>query len=205
MLIELKREKMLEKSGFPGWDLKQKMKTKKIYLIITMVVGLLTLGIVCLGLSGRKTLQAESQKPQESTQTTTSTELKDYYSLYKDPYVVQIRTTLNSYLKDPKTLSETVLEGLGDSKSGLNNFSSDYYKGRFVVMDIKDSAVGGEEINILFPDKPDKVFWTWVYKLAEDGGYEMRGFAESPYYTQEKLDYFLKEYPQLMQDRVHSL
>ena len=71
-------------------------------------------------------------------------------------------------------------------------------------MEIKNSVAGGEEINILFPDKPDKVFWVWVYKLA-DGGYETRGFKENPYYTHERIDYYLKQYPMLLQDELHAL
>jgi hypothetical protein len=64
-------------------------------------------------------------------------------------------------------------------------------------------VAGGKFIDILFLDKPDKVFLVWVYKL-EGGEYEMRAIAENPYYTQEKIDYYYTQYPQLFNDRSHS-
>ncbi|HBY09772.1 MAG TPA: hypothetical protein VI911_06800 [Patescibacteria group bacterium] len=144
---------------------------------------------------------SDIEKPKNSQ---TDPGLQSYYDTYEDPFVIQIRTTLNSYLKDPKMLSETVLEGLGDGKSGLNSYSSEYFKGRFVVMDIKNGLAGGKEINIIFPDKPDKVFWVWVY-VTTDGVYEMRGFQVNSIYTEDKIQYFLKQYQNLIQDISHSL
>ena len=110
------------------------MKNKKIYLILITI--LLVSGGLFLILRNRKPIQSEItdkqkppleiqniQVPQETEeQKMTDAELQDYYSVYKNPFVIQIRTTLNSYLKDPKGMSETILEGLGDGKSGLNNF-----------------------------------------------------------------------------------
>jgi len=182
------------------------MKNKNIYLIF-LVTALLVLGVVFLNFRIGKSTQPiiqDDQKPQETERKMTEAELQDYYSMYKNPFVLQIRTALNSYLNDPKTLSETVLEGLGDGKSGLNSYSSDYFRGRFVVMGIKKSLAGGEEVNILFPDKPDKVFWVWVYKLA-GGDFEMRGFKENTYYTKEKIEYYINQYPQLLQNKEYSL
>jgi hypothetical protein len=179
------------------------MKNKRILIIFTTLVIIFIL-LFCVF---QRDTQVNREVVQSNTQndvTSNNNWLQDYYSLYSDPFVIQIRTTLDSYLKDPKTLNETVLEGLGDKKSGLNNFSSDYYKGRFIVIDISNSIAGGKEINILFPDKPDKVFWVWVYRIA-DGTYEFRGFKENSYYNTEKIDYYKNNYPQLFIDTLHSL
>jgi len=146
---------------------------------------------------------SDIEKP---TNSQTDPVLQSYYDSYKDPFVMQIRTTLDIYLKDPTSLSSLLVEksvGPENAKEGLDSFSSDYYKGKFVVIDIRNSVAGGKFIDILFLDKPDKVFLVWVYKL-EGGEYEMRAIAENPYYTQEKIDYYYKQYPQLFNDRSHS-
>lgn len=178
-------------------------RTKKLIFILSALLLLITVTLFVF--KGEKLSQSTAPKDQhELVQKDTDTALQGYYDSYKDPFVIQIRTTLNSYLKDPKTLSETILEGLGDGNSGLKNFSSDYYKGRFVVMDIKKALAGGEEVSILFPDKPDKVFWVWIYKTTASG-YEMRGFQQNPAYTQEKIDHYIKQYTQLINDKEHSM
>jgi len=196
-----------------------RMKNKKIYLL-TLIVIFLVLGVVFLILSRIRPTQpkiTDSQKfqlevqdieiPQETEeQKTTDEDYQNYYSVYENPFVQQIRTTLDIYLKDPTSLSSLLVEksvGPENAKEGLDSFSSDYYKGKFVVIDIRNSVAGGKFIDILFLDKPDKVFLVWVYKL-ENGEYEMRAIAENPYYTQEKIDYYYKQYPQLFNDRSHS-
>lgn len=174
------------------------MKNTKTYIILGFLLVLFTFSFFIFH-------QVTKERPTDTSSKSKSQDsLQNYYALYKDPYVIQIRTTLDSYLKDPKALSEIILEGLGDGKSGLNNFSKDYYKGRFVVMDIKNSISGGMEVNILFPDKPDKVFWVWVYGFS-DGNYELKGFSENTLYTQGDVEYYLKTYSQLISDKNYSL
>ena len=71
-------------------------------------------------------------------------------------------------------------------------------------MDIKNAIAGGKEINILFPENPNKVFWVWIYKTSENV-YEMRGFQQNSEYTKESIHYYIKQYPQLVNDIAHSL
>jgi hypothetical protein len=148
--------------------------------IIILICGAV---LVCvLGVIAWKVV--DRPKPSKVTQSNTVT--LDNHPTIEDSYLSEIRTTLDNYLKDPKSVSETLVEGLGDEKSGLKNYSNNYYESKFKVVNSKDSMAGGKEFNILFTDKPDKVFWVWVYKLA-GGTYEMRGFQENPRYTPEEI------------------
>jgi len=185
------------------------MKNKVVFLsvFIVLIVVAFLCGIKLRILVEMKLYDIEQQKIIDE-------QTKEYYAVYQNPYVLEIRKTLNTYLEDPKSLSSTLVEkgtvpsGSGGTElkiKGLDSFSSDYYKGRFVVVDIFDFMGGGKQIEILFPDKPDQVFWVWVYKLGGDGGYDMRGFSESPYWTKEKLNSFLKRNQTLIQDKAHSL
>ena len=181
------------------------MKNKKIKVVL--IVSIFMLGLFLQKFIDEKASITDVTDEQPDTNVvieTPGTLIQSYYDSYKDPFVIQIRTTLNSYLKDPKTLSDIILEGLGDGKSGLSSFSSDYYIGRFVVMDIKNAIAGGKEINILFPENPNKVFWVWIYKTSENV-YEMRGFQQNSEYTKESIHYYIKQYPQLVNDIAHSL
>lgn len=179
------------------------MNHRKILIVLTLIL-LLAIGAVFLKSKFPGVTEVSTQP---SLQTVADPALQDYYNSYEDPFVIQIRTTLNNYINDPKTVSASLVEkGLTmERKTGLSNFSDDYYKGRFVVIDIGNFPGGGKQINILFPDKPDKVFWVWVYKLSEGEGYEMRGFAENPSYTQEIIDSIINQYPHLLNDKAHSI
>lgn len=72
------------------------------------------------------------------------------------------------------------------NKCGLDAFSKDYFKSKFYLFSIADSPVGGKMVSVLFADKPDKVFTSWVYPL-EGGKYEVRNFCEDNTYTPEQL------------------
>lgn len=181
--------------------------TKMLFIIFA---GLILIAIIVVAISAvmkQQQSKIQTNQNQQAVETAnTNAALQSYYDSYKDPFVTQIRTTLDIYLKDPTSLSSLLVEksvGPENAKEGLDSFSSDYYKGKFVVIDIRNSVAGGKFIDILFLDKPDKVFLVWVYKL-ENGEYEMRAIAENPYYTQEKIDYYYKQYPQLFNDRSHS-
>ncbi|MCX6756564.1 MAG: hypothetical protein NTW35_00185, partial [Candidatus Nomurabacteria bacterium] len=48
-------------------------------------------------------------------------------------------------------------------KCGLNNFDKSYYKSKFLILSASDNDYGGVQAYIIFVDKPDKIFWAWVY------------------------------------------
>lgn len=68
-----------------------------------------------------------------------------------------------------------------DSSIAGDNFDltnySDYIKGKFIVLATSTAPGGGSSIILMFKDKPDKVFYAWVYDYL-DGKYDLRGFME---------------------------
>jgi len=159
------------------------------------------------GSAGQETEKITQEvKPAEFTQE----QLEKYYETYEDPYVKHIRVALNGYL-------DGTMEGIGSvdtvvkektnadgSVSGLDAYSKDYYKSKFVVVLSSPSVAGGKEINIIFQDKPDKIFWTWVYAKESDV-YELRGFSENIGIQGDKLRDTLIIYKNVIEDKEHSL
>ncbi|MFC1586505.1 DnaJ domain-containing protein [Fibrobacterota bacterium] len=92
---------------------------------------------------------------------------KAYSKTYEDPFVRHIRKALNKYLYD---YNEDDREC-----NVLMTPYRDYYKSKFVVCTVNHSLFGGKVIQILFQDKPDAVFYVWVYDKAPEG-YELRQF-----------------------------
>ncbi len=96
----------------------------------------------------------------------TPEQMKKYASSYKDPYVLHIRKVMNNYLRGK-------LEG-DDNYKDLEAVDQEYLKNKFVVLSIDDSVMGGKDISLISPKKPDKIFKAWVYKAS--GKYELRSF-----------------------------
>jgi len=131
-------------------------------------------------------------------------ELKQYYAVYKDPFVLHIRKVMDGYLAGKEmpdlTIDKNDLDG---APSGLAAFDKEYYQSKFAVLAIDDALYGGKDVLIIFQDKPDKIFTAWVYKLA-DGEYDFRGFWENDEAT-KKIDLALKVFGKYIFDREHSL
>ena len=140
----------------------------------------------------------------------TEEELKWYYSSYKNPYVLHIRKALNGYLSGTNEGMDTpdlvIKADTSDDGTvgGLSSFGNDYYKSKFIVFAINDSVTGGKTINIVFQDKPDKLFNAWVYKLA-DGTYDLRGFWQNKEFTPEKMKDINIQFREYMEDKEHAL
>ena len=191
-------------------DKKQLLKVSLFVLIVIILLILVFSKIhknKVIKLSEKQT-QSTSQeiKPVEFTQD----QLTEYYKTYEDPYVKHIRTALNSYLdgtmKGINPIGKVVKSGTNANGKleGLDSFSKDYYKSKFVVLMAQPSVAGGKEINIIFQDKPDKIFWTWVYAI-QPNVYVLRGFAENTAITGQKLQNLLILYKNIISDKVHVL
>ncbi len=103
--------------------------------------------------------------------------------IYKNPFVTHIRVALAGYLDGSNKGIEdkTVIDGFGTDdqmKCGLVKFDKSYYKSKFIVWSSEPSKYGGMNTSIVFVDKPDTIFWAYVYRLAGDGEYVLRGFCE---------------------------
>ena len=126
---------------------------------------------------------AESDNPPRIGASPTEEEIKN------SPHIKQIRIALNGYLDGTNTgLEVEALNNIStDMKCGLDNFSKTYYRSKFVVLGAEDSDYGGINAYISFVDKPDTVFWVWVYGIV--GGQRLRAFCEQPITTQSEADY----------------
>ncbi len=138
-------------------------------------------------------------------------ELEGYYRVYKNPYVLYLRKALNAYLaNDSKgvvismsAVTEDHREGI---TSGLDAFDREYYKSKFVVVTIDEDAKtkGCRHIQIIFQDKPDRIFYAWICQL-ENGEYELRGFNSKDYIDPEAIKGMIKFYEPLLFDKEHAL
>lgn len=110
--------------------------------------------------------------------------------IYNNPYVQHIRVAINGYLNGTSVgVEEGALNATNNEmKCGLNNFNKDTYKGKFVILDALDNDYGGVQTYITFVDRPDLVFWVWIYQLGgSDETLVLRAFCESkPPNTEQK-------------------
>lgn len=138
----------------------------------------------------------------------TEDELKQYYSVYENPFVLHIRKALDSYLIGKKEgMNEIVIKTYkaeDGTVGGLDAFTKDYYKSKFIVFAINNGVAGGKIINIIFQDKRDKLFNAWVYQVA-DGSYELRGFWQNMTFTKQEMDKIQKQYKVYLEDKQHAL
>ncbi len=126
---------------------------------------------------------AESQYPPRIGKYPTEKEI------YESPYIKHLRTALNSYVNGTNNGVEedAITATNNDMKCGLGNFSKDYYKSKFVILDALDNDYGGVQGYIAFIDKPDTGFWFWVYRLEGDGEYVLRAFCEKPPLEEDRV------------------
>lgn len=127
----------------------------------------------------------------------TKEQLEQYYKVYKNPFVKHVRKALNSCLdgdcKGYATLGQETEQYL------------EYFKSKFVVLSINKALMGGQDMIIIFQDKPDKVFYAWVYKLAgeeDEDTYELRVFQE---YDKLNAKTVVKQFGKFINDRQHAL
>lgn len=118
---------------------------------------------------------------------TTEENLQRYYDVYKLFSVLHLRKALNGYLSGTNEGIETPEAAITKKEdeegnlSGLDAFDKAYYKSKFIVYDIKDFFGDGDQVTIIFQDKPDKFFQAWVYWNEENPGYyDLRGFWQLP-------------------------
>ena len=128
--------------------------------------------------------QVESESPPRIGKSPTETEIHD------SPYIQHIRLALNAYSNGTNTgIEMPALDATSGIDCGLNNFDKTYYKSKFIVYDASDNDYGGVQADIVFIDKPDTIFWTWVYRLGGDGEYSLRGFCKNGPSEDQKIEF----------------
>lgn len=116
--------------------------------------------------------------------------------IFNSPYIKQIRIALNGYLDGSNTgIDELILEDK-DSKDSLFNIDKSYAKSKFLVLDAFDGDYGGVIAHIVFIDKPDMMFFTWIYKTSENT-YSVRNLTKNTAITTQEgkklIENFIKE------------
>jgi len=118
---------------------------------------------------------------------TTEENLQRYYDVYKEPSVLHLRKALNGYLSGTTEGIETpeavISKRINEEGilSGLDSFDKEYYKSKFIVYDIRKFLGDGDQITVIFQDKPNKMFQAWVYWNEKNPGYyDLRSFWQLP-------------------------
>ncbi len=112
-------------------------------------------------------------------------DLSSIMSTGKAPFVVNLRKALNDYFKgslESPYFEKSAIVAVGDN---LSTFNKNYYKSKFFILQINtDYPVGGVFMDILFRDKPDKIFTVWMFKTEKI--FKLRMF-------QQNLDYSMSD------------
>lgn len=128
-------------------------------------------------------------------------------SVQREP-VQFLRKTLDDYIanKPINILSEGITKKchiVYDEKIGLDGFSKNYFKSRFVPLAIYRHISSGYDIFIFFVDKPDKLFRVWVgYDKNSDFQLKMIKDAGIP---KEEIDALNKAFSKAVKDKRFSL
>lgn len=133
---------------------------------------------------GEAIKKVESEQPPRIGKSPTETEINN------SPYIKHIRIALNGFLDGTNTGVEAdALDNTGGSDCGLNNFDKTYYQSKFIILDASDDDYGGVQSDIVFINKPDTLFWTWVYRLGGNGEYVLRGFCANGPSEEKRVEF----------------
>jgi hypothetical protein len=113
--------------------------------------------------------------------------IESYKSVYQENNVIFLRKALDAYIENDSskacilqsavTKSDGKDYGIEKITSGLEAFDKSYYKSKFVVATYKDNkeTEGSKDIQIIFRDKPDRIFYAWIGRNPQ-GGICLLGF-----------------------------
>ena len=139
----------------------------------------------------------------------TQEDLESYYAIYDDPYVKYLRTALDEYSTGViKTIDEDAIAKRTDNSVtyGLDSFDKSYYKSKFIVFGMNDNELGGEVINVIFTDIPDRVFASWVYPVGgSEDDLQLRGFYQNSNFDPDKMEKINVQYKEFLSDKEHSI
>ena len=116
----------------------------------------------------------------------------------RNPYVLHLRKALNGYLDGTNVGIDkpnlVIKFKCGGVPSGLDCFSKDYFRSKFVVFSFNDHITfRGKVITIIFQDKPDRLFVAWVRRFG-DGSYDLSGFWQNKTFGKEVMKKIRKAY-----------
>jgi len=128
--------------------------------------------------------------------TFTPEQLKQYYLVYTNPDVRYLRKLFDEYLH-----GET---GKDDEFNLLREWSSDYYRSKFVVLSRDRNTFGGTLITLIFQDRPDKIFVAWVYPEGSARKLTLRKLDPSKF-NDEDVKRVRTRYRKVLEDKEHAM
>jgi hypothetical protein len=117
--------------------------------------------------------------------------------IIKDKFVHYLRRAINDFLNDDYIDSEFCNGSFGlyngkhcaDSAYDSNpilSYDNNFLRGKFIVLEADVAFGGGESIILMFKDKPDQLFYAWVYSDSDDY-YDLRDFSEYSYDAENSI------------------
>ena len=126
----------------------------------------------------------------------TPEQLEKYYLVYKNADVRYLRTLFDAYLNSSG--------GTEEERQAMEKWSKEYFRSKFVVLSRDRNAFGGTLITILFQDRPDKVFVTWVYPEGAKKTLRLRRFDVGDF-NDEDIRRIKIRYKRLLDDKTHAM
>ena len=87
----------------------------------------------------------------------------------KEGHIVYLRETFNEMLINPEIYKSDGLILFPDTS---------YLQSKFIVLNTDYAPGGGYSVVLLFKDKPDRIFYAWVYEFHSTKDYYLRSFKE---------------------------
>ncbi len=156
--------------------------------VLCSVVLVLTRVLSAQEKTNSKIPEGEAQFTQE--------QLEQYYLVYKNPDVRYLRILFDGYLNGSG--------GTEQEREILSKWDKAYFRSKFIVMSRDVNTFGGTFITILFQDRPDKVFVTWVYPEGINKRLTLRKLDAGDF-DREDIRRINVRYKKLIADKVHAM
>lgn len=101
-------------------------------------------------------------------------------------FVINLRNAFTDYLKGKSSSVYYEPSAVNSSGDNLTLFDKSYFKSKFFVLKVDQGfAVGGVLMDILFKDKPDKVFSVWMF--VTENIYKLRMIEHNKDYSTDDI------------------
>ena len=127
----------------------------------------------------------------------TPEQLKSYYAVYSAPDVRYLRVLFDAYLAGAS--------GHEGEFEILKQWSPEYYRSKFIVISRGRAVMGGTSIDLIFQQKPDTVFYAWVFNTAGEQPLELRSFEPSDSWAKADISRVRAVYKSLLEDKDHAM
>lgn len=104
----------------------------------------------------------------------------------QDEFIKYLRRSIDDFLSSQyiPCVSSSCINGLIDGThyadsaySDLGRIDPAYLRSNFIVLSTDIAPGGGESIVLMFKNKPDKMFYAWVYGYNGEISFDLRGFS----------------------------